>query len=89
MMIHEAWGVAVGTSADMLDMAALLEQQNTVLAELYAERSGGDVAAFRDLMAAETWFTAQAAIDAGLADELLVPARQDVGPLQQDHRPCR
>lgn len=77
MMIHEAWGVSVGNAQDMLDMAALLEQQNTVLAELYAERSGGDVDHFRELMAAETWFTAQAAIDAGLADEVLVPARQD------------
>lgn len=77
MMIHEAWGACVGNAADMLDMAALLEQQNTVLAELYAERSGGNVDEFRALMAAETWFTAQAAIDAGLADELLVPARQD------------
>lgn len=77
MMIHEAWGACVGTAAEMLDMAALLEQQNTVLAELYAERSGGAVDEFRALMAAETWFTAQAAIDAGLADELLVPTRQD------------
>jgi ATP-dependent Clp endopeptidase proteolytic subunit ClpP len=77
MMIHEAWGVAVGNAADMLDMATLLEQQNTVLAELYAERSGGDVDNFRQMMATETWFTAQAAVDAGLADEVLVPARQD------------
>ena len=77
MMIHEAWGVCVGPAGDMLDMAALLEQQNTVLAELYAERSGGDVDHLRQLMAAETWFTAQQAVDEGLADEVLSPSRQD------------
>lgn len=77
MMIHEAWGACVGNAADMLDMAALLDQQNAVLAELYAERSGGDVEAFRAAMSAETWYTAQAAVDAGLADEVLIPTRQD------------
>lgn len=77
MMIHEAWGVCVGPAQDMLDMAALLEQQNLVLAELYAERSGRPADDLRVLMAAETWFTAQEAVDAGLADEVLIPARQE------------
>jgi ATP-dependent protease ClpP protease subunit len=76
LMIHEAWGVAVGPAADMLEFAAILEQQNEVIAQIYADRGAGDVDHFKQLMAAETWLTDAATIDAGLADEILVPARQ-------------
>lgn len=77
MMIHNAWGIAIGDSQDHADMAALLDQQDDVIAGIYASRSGGDRDHFRDLMNAETWFTDQRAVDEGLADEVLDPARQE------------
>lgn len=77
LMIHEAWGVAIGPAADMRDFADLLDKQNDVLAGVYATRSGGDVEALRALMAAETWMTDQEAVDAGLADEVFTPPRQE------------
>jgi ATP-dependent protease ClpP protease subunit len=71
MMIHQAWGMAVGNADEMLATAALLEKIDAQIAESYARRSGSDVKKWRDLMAAETWFSASEAVAAGLADRLL------------------
>lgn len=68
MMVHNAFGVAIGNKSDHADMAALLELQDGVIADIYASRSGRDAGEFRALMDAETWLTDQAAVDAGLAD---------------------
>ena len=73
MMIHNAWGLTVGDTRDHADMAALLEQQDAVLASIYALRAGRDDVEFRDLMNAETWLTAEAAVEAGLADVVQEP----------------
>lgn len=74
MMIHNAWGMTVGDHGDHEDMAAVLSQQDAVIADIYATRSGRDADEFRSLMEAETWLTASAAVDAGLADEVYEPA---------------
>lgn len=76
MMIHEAWGAAIGNAADMREMADILDHQSNILAGIYAERSGGDVAAFRQTMIDEAWLTADAAVELGLADEVVKPDRQ-------------
>lgn len=73
MMIHNAWGLTVGDHNDHEDMARVLAHQDSVIAQIYASRSGGDVDAFRALMEAETWMTAEAAVEAGLADEVYEP----------------
>jgi ATP-dependent protease ClpP protease subunit len=70
MMIHNAWGLVIGDHDDHSDMAQLLEQQDTVIAGIYAARSGRDLDEFRTLMDAETWLTDQATVDLGLADEV-------------------
>jgi ATP-dependent Clp protease, protease subunit len=68
MMIHKAWGVAIGNADDMRGTADLLEKIDGQIAATYARRSAGDVAGFLDMMAAETWFDAAEAQAAGLAD---------------------
>lgn len=77
MMIHEAWGVCAGPADDMRAFAEVLDQQSAVIADIYATRADGDADEFRELMRAETWLTDQAAVDAGLADEVITPERQD------------
>lgn len=77
MMIHEAWGLAVGPARDMREMADLLDRQSDVIAGIYASRSGGDVAAFREHMAAEKWLTDKEAVELGLADEVVEPERKE------------
>lgn len=76
MMIHDAHGVCVGGSEDMAQMADLLERQSDLIADIYSKRAGGakNASEFRALMRAETWLTAEEAVDAGLADRVVAPA---------------
>lgn len=70
LMIHRAWTITLGNAEELRAEAAVLEKIDTSIAETYAARSGQSVEHFSELMAAETWFTAQEAVDAGLASEI-------------------
>lgn len=76
VMIHKAWGLEIGNADDMMATAALLEKIDGDLAASYASRAKGDAAAFLELMRAETWFTAEEAVAAGLADRVITENRQ-------------
>lgn len=78
MMIHKAWSAVVGNSDDMLQVAALLEKVDGLLAGLYAGRGGGDEDEFMALMSAETWFTPDEAMALRLADGLADDEAQGV-----------
>lgn len=68
MMIHDAWGLGVGNAADLRKTADLLDAVTGVIADVYAARTGRDVAGIRELMAAETWMNGAEAVKAGFAD---------------------
>jgi ATP-dependent Clp protease protease subunit len=70
VMIHKAWTMAYGNSDDLIQTADLLEKIDSTLVDTYAVRSGADPKQISDWMAAETWFTAQEAVDAGFADRI-------------------
>ena len=70
MMIHDASGVAMGNAATMREMMNLLDRVSDTIAGIYAVRAGGDVGGWRELMRAETWYSANEAVSAGLADDL-------------------
>jgi ClpP class serine protease len=70
LMIHDGSGLCIGNAAEMRQMAELLDRQSNNIAEVYANRAGGTAEDWRALMEAETWYTAQEAVDAGLADEV-------------------
>jgi len=70
LMIHDAWGLCIGNAADMHAMADLLDHLSDNLASIYAAKAGGDVADWRAAMAAETWYSAEEAVEAGLADSV-------------------
>lgn len=69
-MIHCAWTVAIGNSEDLTATAALLEKTDGVIASQYAKRSGKSADDMKALMQAETWFTAEEAVEIGLADRI-------------------
>ena len=68
LMIHDAWTFADGNAADLEKTAADLERTSQSMAEIYAEKAGTDPEVMRQMMRDETWFSAQEAVDAGLAD---------------------
>lgn len=70
LMIHQAWGVVVGNSGDMLKEAEVLTKLDSAIAGIYADKAGGKVDEWMATMAEETWYTDQEAVDAGLADEI-------------------
>lgn len=68
LMIHDAWALTWGNAEALTDTAARLDRISDSIAGLYAERAGGTREQWRDAMKAETWYTAEEAVDAGLAD---------------------
>lgn len=80
MMIHNAWGVGIGDAEDLRKMAEVLDHQNIVIAEIYAQHCGMDAADVLGLMATETWYTANATVEAGLADAVVDGSTQDPAP---------
>ncbi len=67
-MVHDAWGLCVGSAADMLEAADLLDKTSDNIAAIYARRTRLPAWSWRDAMRAETWYTADEAVAAGLAD---------------------
>lgn len=75
MMVHDAWGVVVGNAQDMQETAVALGKLSDSIASTYAHRAGGTVEDWRATMQAETWYTAEEAVTAGLADKLDVATK--------------
>jgi ATP-dependent protease ClpP protease subunit len=71
LMIHDGLMLTIGNEQDHLDSADVLGRISDEIAAMYAERGGGTVDDWRDAMRAETWYSAQEAVDAGLADDLI------------------
>lgn len=72
LMIHDAFGVSIGTAADMTQMAGVLNKLSDNIASIYADATGaGGVAGWRAAMQAESWYSADEAVAARLADSVL------------------
>lgn len=70
LMVHNAWDVVIGNADDLQKAADNLRQFSANLASIYAERAGGAVSDWQAVMDAETWYTADEAVAAGLADRV-------------------
>jgi ATP-dependent protease ClpP protease subunit len=75
LMIHKAWTIAMGNADDMMATAGLLEKIDGQLVEAYREKAG-DTQDWAALMAAETWFTAAEAVEAGLVNRVAEKAEK-------------
>lgn len=69
-MIHNAWTLAMGNKDDLIEMAALLEKIDQSIINDYARKTGKPASQITDWMNAETWFTAQEALDHGFVDDI-------------------
>lgn len=72
LMIHNAWNVAVGNADELEAAAKSLRSMSANIASVYADKAGGTIAEWQSLMDAETWYSADEAVAAGLADEVIV-----------------
>jgi ATP-dependent protease ClpP protease subunit len=70
MMIHLPGAIALGNADDMRAVAAALDSHTEAMINIYAKRTKLDREEIRALMAAETWFSPQKAVEKGFADEM-------------------
>lgn len=71
MMIHLPWTWAMGNANEMRKQADLLEKLGGTSADIYAKKTGKKPEEMLDLMASETWFSAEEAKEAGLIDTII------------------
>ena len=70
MMIHKVSSGVWGDADDMRKMAADMEKLEENIINIYAEKTGKDVEEIREKVNAESYFTAEEAVEFGLADEI-------------------
>jgi ATP-dependent Clp endopeptidase proteolytic subunit ClpP len=75
LMLHDPSGLVMGTASDMRSMADALDKMKAGMVGAYRDKSSRDDAEIEALMLAETWLTADEAIDLGLADRIEEPVR--------------
>jgi len=69
MMLHRVRGGIWGNAEEMIEFADLLDRMTGELSAIYQARAGKDSETVEGWIRAETWFSADEAIAAGLADE--------------------
>lgn len=75
LMVHKAWGLGIGNADDFTKLSSDLTHEDRNIASVYAAKAGGTVEDWLAAMAAETWYSADEAVAAGLADKVLAPPR--------------
>ena len=76
MMIHKAWTVAIGNSDDFRSLVGVLDILDSDIARIYSEKTGKSEAAIIEAMSGETYYTAEQAVDFGLADSVKIVAKR-------------
>lgn len=74
MMIHDPWSMVVGNATEMRKQADTLDIVKDSMKAAY-KRSNLSEQAIHDAMAEETWYTAEQAVEAGLADIVVEPSK--------------
>lgn len=77
LMIHNPWALVIGNAKDMREMADTLEKIGGSLAGVYAGRPGVTIEQAQAWMDADTWFNAEEAKAAGLADAVQGGSQDD------------
>lgn len=70
MMIHKVSSIAIGTTDDMRKAADDMEKLEENVVAIYVEKTGRTADEIKEKLNAETYFTAEEAVEFGLADEV-------------------
>jgi len=70
-MIHDPSGLVIGTSADMRELADLLDKNGDIMANIYASYAGGSTKKWRERMRDTTWYDGKEALRAGIANRTI------------------
>jgi len=75
LMLHEPSAHVAGTADDLLSMAAALEKMRAGLIAAYRDKSGLNEERIAELLAGETWLSADEALALGFADRIEAPVK--------------
>ncbi len=70
MMIHNPWTIAIGYAADFRKIADDLDKIGETIIAVYQEQTGLEQEEIKAMMDAETWMTAEEALEWGFATEI-------------------
>jgi ATP-dependent protease ClpP protease subunit len=70
MMIHNPWTIAMGSAAELRKTADVLDKYRDSIIDAYTDKSDKDRKKMLAILDAETWYTAQEAVDEGFATEI-------------------
>jgi ATP-dependent protease ClpP protease subunit len=91
MMIHRPWRMSAGDADELRKDANVLDQVQEGMTRIYTARTGQPEAKINDLMAEETWMTADEALALGFSDATTDPvgvaARADLSKYPFKHVP--
>lgn len=79
LMIHNAWGVCMGSAAEMRKMSNVLDKISASIAQTYVDRTKLDFHRVKAMMDAETWLSADDCIANGFATEITNDAAEGSG----------
>lgn len=71
LMAHLPWAMAVGSAEDMRKAAESLDRTAKNIVSIFAERTGGTTDEWMQILTDETWWSADEAVNAGIADRVL------------------
>lgn len=77
MMIHNAWTMAFGNKNDFIELADLLDKFDQSIVNDYIKKTGKSAQEITAMMDAETWMSAQEALDMGFIDTVFDGAVAD------------
>jgi ATP-dependent Clp endopeptidase proteolytic subunit ClpP len=71
VMIHDPWVLAAGNQYDLREIADILEKISGNMVDIYSQNSKVGKKEIRDMLKAETWFTAKEAREKGFIDTII------------------
>lgn len=70
LMIHDPWSIVIGNAETMREEADLLDKVGGTIAKTYTDKTGKDKDEILEMMNAETWMTAEEALEMGFIDAI-------------------
>jgi len=70
-MVHDPWVLAAGNQYDLREIADILEKISGNMVDIYSQNSNIGKKEIREMLKAETWFTAKEAKERGFIDTII------------------
>lgn len=84
MMIHKAWTYTAGNADELIKAAEDLKKIDSAVTESYTSRFVGERSELENLLAEETWLTAEECLALGLCDEISDIVPEEVEPVVEN-----